>query len=158
MKIAISGDHAGLELKNYIRDYVNGLGHEAVDHGAFEYDADDDFPDLAAPVARAVANKEVDRGIIVCGSGVGACITANKVPGVRACLCHDSFSSRQGVEHDDMNVVCLGGRIIGVELAKEVLRAFLSANFIAEPRFQRRLDKLLQVENLGVGSLESRGS
>ena len=107
MKIAISGDHAGLDLKNHIKDYVAGLGHEVVDHGAFEYDADDDFPDLAAPVARAVATKDVDRGIILCGSGVGASVAANKIPGVRAAMCHDTYSAAQGVRHDDMNVLCM---------------------------------------------------
>ncbi len=158
MRIAVAADHAGFEMKELLIPWLEDSGHQITDLGAYQFEPNDDYPDFAAAVARAVRGENADRGIIVCGSGVGACITANKVPGVRACLCHDSFSSRQGVEHDDMNVVCLGGRIIGVELDKEVLRAFLSANFIAEPRFQRRLDKLLQVENLGVGSLESRGS
>lgn len=146
MKIAISGDHAGLELKNHIKDYVADLGHEAVDHGAFEYDADDDFPDFAAPVARAVAAKDVDRGIIVCGSGVGASVVANKVPGVRAAICHDTYSAAQGVQHDDMNVLCLGARIVGVALAEAVVDAFLGAEMDTHPRFQRRLDKILKLE------------
>jgi ribose 5-phosphate isomerase B len=150
MKIAISGDHAGLELKNYIRDYINGLGHEAVDHGAFEYDPDDDFPDLAAPVARAVASKEVDRGIIVCGSGVGASVAANKIPGVRAAMCHDTYSAAQGVQHDDMNVLCMGARIIGVALAEALVDAFLGAEMDKHPRFQRRLDKVIKLEQDGI--------
>ena len=147
MKIAISGDHAGLEMKNYILHYVSGLGHEAVDHGAFEYDADDDFPDLAAPVARAVANKEVDRGIIVCGSGVGASVAANKIPGIRAAMCHDTYSAAQGVQHDDMNVLCLGARVIGVALAEDLVKSFMAANLEAnELRFLRRLEKVAAIE------------
>jgi ribose 5-phosphate isomerase B len=113
-------------------------------------DPDDDYPDFAAAVARAVSSREAERGVVICGSGVGACVTANKVPGVRACLCHDTYSSRQGVEHDDMNVICLGGRIIGPEQAQELLEAFLEAGFLPEPRFQRRLDKLIEVERLGA--------
>ena len=135
MRIAVGADHAGFEMKELLMPWLRDSGHQITDLGAYQFEPNDDYPDFAAAVARAVRGENADRGIIVCGSGVGACITANKVPGVRACLCHDSFSSRQGVEHDDMNIVCLGGRIIGVELAKEVLRAFLSANFIAEPRF-----------------------
>ncbi|MBT3943204.1 MAG: ribose 5-phosphate isomerase B [Chloroflexi bacterium] len=146
MKIAISGDHAGLEMKNYIRDYVSGLGHEVVDHGAHEYDADDDFPDLAAPVARAVANGDVNRGIILCGSGVGASVAANKVPGVRAAMCHDTYSAAQGVQHDDMNVLCMGARIVGVALAEALVDAFLGAEMDKHPRFQRRLDKVIKLE------------
>jgi ribose 5-phosphate isomerase B len=146
MNIAISGDHAGLELKNYIKDYVSGLGHEAVDYGAFEYDADDDFPDLAAPVARAVADGDVDRGIIVCGSGVGASIAANKIPGVRAAMCHDTYSAAQGVQHDDMNVLCMGARIVGVAVAEALVDAFLAAEMDKHPRFQRRLNKVIKLE------------
>ena len=146
MKIAISGDHAGLEMKNYIRDYVSGLGHEVVDHGAHEYDADDDFPDLAAPVARAVANGDVNRGIILCGSGGGASVAANKVPGVRAAMCHDTYSAAQGVQHDDMNVLCMGARIVGVALAEALVDAFLGAEMDKHPRFQRRLDKVIKLE------------
>ncbi len=146
MKIAISGDHAGLGLKNHIKDYLTGLGHEAVDHGAFEYDADDDFPDFAAPVARAVAAKDVKRGIIVCGSGVGASVAANKVPGVRAAMCHDTYSAAQGVQHDDMNVLCLGARVVGVALAEALVDAFLAARMDPHPRFQRRLDKVNKLE------------
>ena len=151
MKIAISGDHAGFDLKNHIKDYVAGLGHDVVDHGAFEYDADDDFPDLAAPVARAVATKDVDRGIILCGSGVGASVAANKIPGVRAAMCHDTYSAAQGVQHDDMNVLCLGARVVGVALAEALVDAFLGAEMDTHPRFQRRLDKVLKLEREGLG-------
>jgi len=149
MRIAVGGDHAGYELKEYLVPWLQNAGHDVVDLGAHEFDADDDYPDFAAAVARTVSAGEAERGIVFCGSGVGACVTANKVQGVRACLCHDPYSGRQGVEHDAMNVLCLGGRIIGQELSKLVVEAFLSANFIPEPRFQRRLDKLLKVEAEG---------
>ena len=156
MRIAVGADHAGFEMKGLLIPWLQAAGHQITDLGAHRFEPNDDYPDFAVAVARAIQAQDADRGIIVCGSGVGACITANKLPGVRACLCHDSYSPRQGVEHDDMNIICLGGRIIGVELAKEVLRAFLSASFIAEPRFQRRLDKLIRLEKQGVGSLEQQ--
>ena len=146
VELAIGADHAGFELKGQLIPWLRSLGHEVVDLGAHELDPEDDYPDFAATVAEAVQSGRFERGIIVCGSGVGASITANKVPGVRACLCHDTYTAHQGVEHDQMNVVCLGGRVIGIELSKEILTAFLSANFIPEPRFQRRLDKLIAVE------------
>jgi ribose 5-phosphate isomerase B len=150
MQIAIGADHAGYELKALLLPWLRGSGHGIIDVGAHQLDPIDDYPDFAAPVAWAVASHEAERGILICGSGVGACVTANKVLGVRACLCHDTYTSRQGVEHDDMNVVCLGARVIGPELAKEILRAFLSAAFLPEPRFQRRLDKLLRLERQGL--------
>lgn len=151
MQIAVGADHAGFQLKELLVPWLESSGHQVLDLGAHRLDPTDDYPDFAVAVARSVQARRADRGIILCGSGVGACITANKVRGVRACLCHDTFSSRQGVEHDDMNIVCLGARVIGLELSKEVLNAFLSARFIPEPRFQRRLEKLLQVENQGAG-------
>ncbi len=126
--------------------WLRASGYEVEDLGAKELVPDDDYPDLALPVARAVQSASAERGIIVCGSGVGASVIANKVPGVRAGLCHDTYSSHQGVEHDDMNVLCLGGRIIGEELSKEVVKSFLEARFLPEPRFQRRLNKLLDIE------------
>ncbi len=146
MRIAIGADHAGYELKTILVRWLQSSGHDIVDLGAHKLDPSDDYPDFAATVAQAVASKQADRGIIVCGSGVGASITANKVVGVRACLCHDTYTAHQGVEHDDMNVVCVGARVIGLELAKEVLQSFLSANFVQDPRFQRRLEKVLQLE------------
>jgi ribose 5-phosphate isomerase B len=146
MRIAVGADHAGFELKELLVPWLQSFGHQVIDLGAHRHDPTDDYPDFAVAVAHAVQSRRAERGIVLCGSGVGACITANKVKGVRACVCHDTFSSRQGVEHDDMNVVCMGARIIGLGLSKEVLNAFLSARFIPEPRFQRRLDKLLQVE------------
>jgi ribose 5-phosphate isomerase B len=116
------------------------------DLGAYSFDAEDDYPDFAFLVADSVRSGQAERGVVVCGSGVGASIAANKVPGIRACLCHDTYTGHQGVEHDDMNVLCLGGRVIGFELAKEIVVAFLAANFIPEVRYKRRLEKLLQVE------------
>lgn len=146
MRLAVASDHAGFDLKGELKPWLTSLGHELTDLGAYQLDADDDYPDFALAVAQSVKEGKTDRGIVICGSGVGACVTANKVVGIRACLCHDTYSSRQGVEHDDMNVICLGGRIIGVDLAKDILLAFLAANFLPEPRFRRRLDKILEVE------------
>ena len=146
MRISIGADHAGLPLKEELKPWLEAQGHELLDFGAHEFDRDDDYPDYAEAVARAVAKGEATRGIMVCGSGVGACVTSNKVRGVRACMCHDTYSAHQGVEHDDMNVLCLGARIIGGELAREVVTAFLGAQFSGEERHQRRLNKLLAVE------------
>ena len=146
MRIAVAGDHAGFELKNLLVPWLQSAGHQVEDLGAHSFDAEDDYPDFAFLVADSVRSGNVERGIVVCGSGVGASIAANKVPGIRACLCHDTYTGHQGVEHDDMNVLCLGGRVIGFELAKEIVTAFLAANFIPEVRYKRRLEKLLQVE------------
>jgi ribose 5-phosphate isomerase B len=153
MRLAIGADHAGFELKELLLPWLRADGHQLNDMGAYQFEPTDDYPDFAAAVAQKVQSGEAERGIIICGSGVGASITANKVQGIRACLCHDTFSSKQGVEHDDMNVICLGARIIGIELAKEVLRSFTAASFIPEPRFQRRLDKLLDIEKQRAGSM-----
>ncbi len=150
MKVAVGADHAGFALKGEIVSWLESEGHQVNDLGAHDLDPDDDYPDFAVAVAGSVSSGEAERGIVICGSGVGACITANKVKGIRACLCHDTYSARQGVEHDDMNVICVGGRIIGIDLAKVVLQAFLGAGFIPEPRFQRRLDKMIQVERNGL--------
>ncbi|MAQ54662.1 MAG: ribose 5-phosphate isomerase B [Chloroflexi bacterium] len=150
MKVAVGADHAGFELKGEIVRWLESEGHQVNDIGAHEFDPDDDYPDFAVAVAWSIRAGESERGIVICGSGVGACITANKVKGIRACLCHDTYSARQGVEHDNMNVVCIGGRIIGIELTKVVLESFLNASFLLEPRFQRRLDKLNQVEQNGL--------
>ena len=150
MKVAVGADHAGYGLKVLLVPWLNSSGHKVVDIGAHHLEPTDDYPDFAAAVARKVQSGEVERGIVVCGSGVGACITANKVPGIRACLCHDTYTGHQGVEHDDMNVICIGARVIGPELAKEIIQAFLSASFVPDPRFQRRLEKLRQVEKQGI--------
>lgn len=146
MQIALGADHAGLPLKETLKPWLAAAGHQVHDLGAHTLDPDDDYPDFAAAVARAIAAGDAERGIIICGSGIGASITANKIAGIRAGLCHDTYSAHQGVEHDAMNILCLGARIIGPDLAKEILTAFLNAAFQPEPRFQRRLDKLLQVE------------
>jgi len=150
MRVAVGADHAGYELKAEIVGWLKSKGHQVQDLGAHVFDPDDDYPDCAAAVANSVRSEETEKGILICGSGVGACVTANKVKGIRACLCHDTYTARQGVEHDAMNVVCIGGRVIGIELAKACLEAFLEARFIPEPRFQRRLDKLKQVEQNGL--------
>jgi len=150
MRIAVGGDHAGFELKALLIPWLQSTGHQVEDLGAHQLDPEDDYPDFAFAVADSVQSGKGDRGLVVCGSGVGASVAANKVPGVRACLCHDTYTGRQGVEHDDMNVLCLGGRVIGVEVAKEVLAAFLEASFIPEIRFKRRLEKLLQIEQRGL--------
>jgi ribose 5-phosphate isomerase B len=144
-RTAIGADHGGFILKNKLVTYLQG-GYEVVDLGAYELDPDDDYPDIAKAVASAVASGQAERGIIICGSGVGACITANKLRGIRACLCHDTYSAHQGVEHDDMNVLCMGARVIGQELAIELATAFLKAKFSGETRHRRRLEKVLALE------------
>jgi len=149
MKIIIGADHAGFDLKEKLRQELVQAGHELVDVGAHSYDAHDDYPDFAAAVGRALVKGEGERGILVCGSGVGACIAANKIKGVRACLCHDIYSASQGVEHDDMNVLCLGGLIVGEALAQQLVAGFLAASFMPKERFQRRLDKVLTLEAEG---------
>lgn len=145
MLIALGCDHAGYPLKTLVRARLEKLGHEVLDLGTNSEDAVD-YPDFARAVAEAVAGGKAARGVVVCGSGVGATVAANKVPGARAAMCHDTFSARQGVEDDDLNVLCLGGRIIGPELAYEVLAAFLAAKFSGLERHQRRKDKVTAIE------------
>ncbi len=146
MKIAISSDHAGFELKKTLLPLLKSLGHEATDLGTDSSSKSVDYPDFAAKAAEEIRSGRAERGIVVCGSGVGACVAANKFSGVRAGLCHDTYSARQGVEHDDINILCLGARIIGVETAAEVTRAFLAARFSGEERHQLRLDKISRLE------------
>ena len=146
MKIAVGADHAGYVAKEPVKALLESQGHEVVDVGAHEMDPSDDYPDIAKVLADIVANGDVDRGIMLCGSGVGASVAANKVRGVRASVCHDTYSAHQGVEHDDMNVLCMGARIIGEELVKEIAGSFASARFSGEERHQRRLDKVLKME------------
>ena len=143
--IAFASDHVGFEMKNEI---IRRLGdrYEILDAGPLAYDAADDYPDFAGAAATLVVQGKAWRGIVICGSGVGVCISANKVRGARACVCHDTFSAHQGVEHVDMNVLCLGSRIIGIELAWELVNAFLGAQFGGEARHRRRLDKLMDIE------------
>jgi ribose 5-phosphate isomerase B len=147
MKIAVAADHAGFELKQVLLEDLAAWGHEALDLGTHEPDRADDYPDFAERVSLAVRGGEAERGIIVCGSGVGVCVAANKFPGIRAGMCHDSYSAHQGVEHDDMNVLCLGARIIGSELAREVARRFVDAKFSGEERHVRRLKKVIAFED-----------
>ncbi len=156
MRVAMGGDHAGLSLKNDLVKYVKELGQEVVDVGAYAPDPADDYPDFAEAVAKAVIVGQAERGILICGSGVGASVAANKIPGIRAGLCHDAYSAHQGVEHDDMNVLVLGARVIGTELARELVRAFLGAKFSGEDRHRRRLDKVKALEARAAGQFKSR--
>jgi ribose 5-phosphate isomerase B len=147
MRIGIGADHGGFALKEEIMESLRRSGHEIVDFGAYQLTPGDDYPDFIIPLARAVALKQVVRGVALCGSGVGASIAANKVYGARAGLIHDVFSARQGVEDDDMNVFCLGGKVIGAALALELIKTFLTSHFSNAPRHQRRLAKVQALEN-----------
>ncbi|MCW3091141.1 MAG: sugar-phosphate isomerase, RpiB/LacA/LacB family [Ferruginibacter sp.] len=146
MKIGIAADHGGFELKQKLHSYLLTQGHDVIDFGATELNSADDYPDFVVPLARAVAAKEVERGIAVCGSGVGASVAANKINGARAALINDHFSAHQGVEDDDLNILCLGGRVAGNMLAQELVQSFLAARFTAEERHLRRLKKVQQLE------------
>jgi ribose 5-phosphate isomerase B len=146
MRLGLAADHGGFELKKRLAAELRASGHEIVDFGARELVAGDDYPDFVVPMARAVAGGQVERGLAICGSGVGACIAANKVPKVRAALVTDIFSAHQGVEDDDMNVMCLGGRVTGYELAVDLIHAFLKACFKEDERFSRRLRKIAELE------------
>ena len=146
MRIGIAADHGGFELKVYLTTALKSAGYEVVDFGAHELVTGDDYPDFIAPLARAVASGEVTRGLAICGSGVGAGVAANKVPGARAALIMDPFSAHQGVEDDDMNVMCLGGRVTGHALAWDLVQTFLSARFKGAERFKRRLAKVAELE------------
>jgi ribose 5-phosphate isomerase B len=146
MRIGIAADHGGFDLKAEVQKFLESQGHEIEDFGAFKMDPADDYPDFVTPLARAIAAGSIERGIAVCGSGVGASIAANKIPGIRAGLIHDSFSARQGVEDDDMNVLCLGARVIGSQLALELITIFLAARFSHAERHERRLAKLRALE------------
>jgi RpiB/LacA/LacB family sugar-phosphate isomerase len=147
MKVGVGADHGGFEMKQEIAERLKKEGHEVVDFGDKVYDANDDYPDFAIPLAHAVAAGQIERGILVCGSGVGASVAANKVSGVRAALCHDDFTARQGVEDDDMNVLCLGGRTMGIAVAWDCVLNFLHARFSGADRHRRRLAKVCQVES-----------
>ena len=147
MRIALGTDHAGFELREKVARVLADLGHDVEDVGAHSYDPEDDYPDFARLVAEAVAKGSADRGVLVCGSGVGASVAANKVVGVRAAMCHDTYSAHQGVEHDDMNVLCMGARVIGEELAREVVTSFLGAAFSGEERHVRRVAKIKAIES-----------
>uniref|UniRef100_A0A7C2NWX2 Ribose 5-phosphate isomerase B n=1 Tax=Schlesneria paludicola TaxID=360056 RepID=A0A7C2NWX2_9PLAN len=149
MRIALGCDHGGFPLKNRIRAVIESLGATVVDCGA-DSDCSVDYPDFALAVGRAMLAGQAERGILLCGSGVGISVAANKIPGLRAGVCHDTYSAHQGVEHDDMNVLCLGARIVGEELAVEIVKAFLSARFTQEDRHVRRLNKVLDIERAAI--------
>ncbi|SDL63483.1 ribose 5-phosphate isomerase B [Catalinimonas alkaloidigena] len=144
-KLGLAADHGGYELKEALKKWLSAT-YEIQDFGADHYDAADDYPDFVIPLSRAVAAGEVERGIAVCGSGVGATMVANRVPGVRACLITETYSAHQGVEHDALNVLCLGGRVTGIELAREIVAAYLRAEYSGEARHERRLSKMKSLE------------
>jgi ribose 5-phosphate isomerase B len=147
MKLGIAADHGGFEMKQQIASLLGAEGHEVVDFGNNVYDSNDDYPDFALPLARAVATGAVERGVLLCGSGIGASVAANKIEGVRAAVCHDDFSARQGVEDDAMNILCLGGRTTGVAVAWDCVKSFLGAKFSGADRHRRRLAKVDAVRN-----------
>jgi len=149
MRVGLAADHGGFELKEKLAEALRGTQHELVDFGASQFHSEDDYPDFVIPLARAVARGDVERGIAICGSGVGACIAANKIPGVRAALITDVFSAHQGVEDDDMNLICLGGRVTGQALAWDLIQVFLGAHFIGAERHRRRLAKVSGLEGKG---------
>ena len=146
MKIAIASDHAGFVLKKQVAEYLKTLGHKIEDLGTNSPDIPVDYPDFAAKAAMAVAQGKANKGIVICGSGVGACVAVNKFNGIRASVCHDTYSAHQGVEHDDMNILCLGARVIGPALALEIAETFAAAVFSNETRHVRRLDKIRSFE------------
>ena len=147
--VGIAADHGGFELKQYLAQKLRKAGCDVIDFGSSSLNPDDDYPDFVLPLARAVARGDVFRGIAICGSGVGVCVAANKLPGVRACLLHDTFSAHQGVEDDDLNVICLGGLVVGHGLAWELVRTFLAARFTGADRHRRRLAKVAEIESRG---------
>jgi ribose 5-phosphate isomerase B len=151
MRIAVAADHAGFHLKDELAARLAGNGHDVIDLGTSS-PAPVDYPDAAEAVADALARRDADRGIIVCGSGAGVSIAANKFPGIRAAVCHDTYTAHQAVEHDDMNVLCIGARVIGPALAHEIVDAFLSASFSGEERHRRRLNKVLAIESRYAGA------
>ncbi|MGC4103568.1 ribose 5-phosphate isomerase B [Ferruginibacter sp.] len=146
MKIIIASDHGGFQYKQLLVPFIQEKGYEVIDGGVFN-EQPSDYPDCAAVVAKAIIDKEVERGILICGSGVGVCVAANKFRGIRSGLCHDTYSAHQCVEHDDVNVLCIGQRVIGIELAREIITTFLAARFTNEERHLRRLNKVLAIED-----------
>jgi ribose 5-phosphate isomerase B len=147
MIIALGVDHGGFPLKKTVSETIKAANHEVLDLGTFD-ETPVDYPDYAKSVAEAMVNGQAQRGILICGSGVGACVAANKIMGIRACLCHDTYSAHQGVEHDDMNVLCLGARVIGPALAVELVKSFLAAHFSGSERHKRRLKKVAALEKI----------
>lgn len=153
MRIAVAADHAGFPLKQTVLDEMERLGHNPIDLGTDSIDPVD-YPDYAEKLGRSIIDGHADRGIVLCGSGVGASVAANKMPGIRSAVCHDTYSAHQGVEHDDMNVLAIGARIIGPELALEIVRAFAGAEFSGDERHVRRLNKVLAIEERSMGAKE----
>jgi len=149
MRIAVASDHAGYAIKDDVINIIQAAGHEILDLGTYSQEPVD-YPDYAAKLGKAIIEKQADRGVLICGSGVGACIAANKIKGVYAGICHDTYSAHQGVEHDNMNVLCLGSRIVGIEMVKEILKAYLNAKFDLEERFIRRFEKIRTLEQNGI--------
>ena len=147
VSLSISADHGGFSMKKALLPWLMEHDYDICDLGATEFDPDDDYTDFAEAAGIKVASGDSQRGIIICSSGVGACVTANKIREIRACVCHDTYSAHQGVEHDDMNVLCLGARVIGLELAKEIITAFLNTHFSQKERYLRRLYKITALEN-----------
>ena len=146
MRVVLGADHRGYQLKDLLLAHLRDQGHDVIDAGTNSPDSVD-YPDLAVKVAEAINNGQADRGILVCGSGVGACVAANKIDGIRAAITHDTYSAHQGVQHDDMNVICLGSHVIGQDVAIEIADSFLSAKFVPEERYVRRLDKVKALES-----------
>ena len=153
MKIVVASDHAGFELKKALGEHIRQAGHEVLDVGTYDT-SPVDYPDYAEKLAMATLDGKAERGVLICGSGVGASVAANKVPGIRAGLCHDTYSAHQGVEHDDMNVLVLGARVIGIELAKELVNNYLGARFTREERHVRRLNKVIALEKRFSGPVQ----
>lgn len=153
MKIGIAADHAGFKNKEALKLFLDEKGYKYEDFGAHSMDPEDDYSDLVMPLALAISEQKIDKGIAICGSGVGVSIAANKFRGVRAALISEHYSAHQGVEHDDLNLICMGGRVIGTATVEELTLAFLEANFIDEGRFQRRLDKVKAIEELNFKKL-----
>jgi len=156
LSLAIGGDHAGFLMKQHIIEFLRGEGYEVKDCGSFNRNPID-FPDIAIDVCSQVLEEKAQRGILVCGTGVGACIAANKIPRIRASVCHDIYTAHQCVEHDDVNVMCIGAQIIGSKVAEDCLRAFLSAKFSGEAHFRRRIDKLSKLERSTIAGARSDG-
>jgi ribose 5-phosphate isomerase B len=146
LNVAIAADHGGFVMKAALIPWLEGLGYGVQDLGADVFNVDDDYPDFAESLSERIILGKAERGILLCGSGVGAAVAANKIHGIRAAVCHDTYSAHQGVEHDQMNILCLGARVIGIELAKELVLAFLKAQFISEEKYQRRVDKVKAIE------------
>ena len=152
IRLALGGDHAGFSLKQAVAEHFGDRVSTLIDCGTNSSERCD-YPDFAVAVSREIVNGNADKGLMICGSGVGVSVAANKIPGIRACVCHDTYSAHQGVEHDDMNVLCIGGRIIGSELAFEIVESFLKAKYEPQERHQRRLDKVLEIEKRGLDAL-----